>query len=118
MSIVADLMLKPGVLAAGEYAFRGDRFGWKGPLSEEQARMTTIMCRATTMEVSMESRMAAEIHAGFPLRQPHGWLTRGPDCTLCVIANVFCLVRNEPGAVDTVIGLMRERLADADMSLV
>ena len=26
MSIVTDLLAKPGVVAAGEYAYRGDRF--------------------------------------------------------------------------------------------
>lgn len=30
MSIVTDLLAKPGVIAAGEYAYRGDRFSYRG----------------------------------------------------------------------------------------
>src|ERR1044072_4950923 len=114
MSIITDLQAQPGVVAAGEYAFRGDPFtAYRGELTEEQARMCTIMCRATTMGVVMEGRMAEVAAAGsrFALR---GWAMRGPQYTLCVVANVFCMMRNEPGTLDAVIARLNEHLANVD----
>ena len=64
MSIVTELLAKPGVVAAGEYAYRGDRFSYRGALSEEHARMASIMCRATTMSVNMEGSLSRPGRAG------------------------------------------------------
>lgn len=118
MSIVADLMSRPGVLAAGEYAFRGDRFSYRGALNEEHARMASIMCRATTMGVVMEGRMADNAKPGSRLARTRGWAVRCPEYTVCVVANVFCFASNAPGVVDGVLALMRKTLADTDMELV
>ena len=63
MSFVADLAAKPGVIAAGEYSYRGDRFNFKGDVDAELARMASIMCRATTMSTTMAARTAAELSA-------------------------------------------------------
>ncbi|TCO83768.1 roadblock/LC7 domain-containing protein [Plasticicumulans lactativorans] len=118
MSIVAELLAKPGVLAAGEYAFRGDRFSYKGQMSEEHARMASIMCRATTMGVCMQGRMAEITRSGTGLHKPRGWLLHGADYSICVVANVFCFMRNDKGTVNAVVKHMRQALADVNMDLV
>jgi hypothetical protein len=59
MSIVAELAARPGVIAAGEYSYRGDRFQCKGELSEEHARMASIMCRATNLSAHMQTHFLA-----------------------------------------------------------
>ena len=47
MSLVAELAAMEGVFAAGEYAYRGDRYSYQGHITDEHARMASIMCRAT-----------------------------------------------------------------------
>jgi len=119
MSLIAELAALPGVIAAGEYSYRGDRFVCKGALDPELARRASIMCRATTMGVHMQ----ADILAGFcrqgcGLVPARGWIVRGPRQTVCVVANVFCFLDNGTAPLDRVVRLMRERLADAPTELV
>ena len=119
MSLVADLAAKPGVIAAGQYSYRGDRFTFKGDLDAECARMASIMCRATTMSATMASRTAASLtqeDEGFvPLR---GWILRGARLTICVVANVFCMLDNESGSVDAVFKDMQQHLGAAPDDMV
>ena len=74
MGIVSELLAKSGVIAAGEYAYRGDRFSYRGALTEEHARMASIMCRATTMGANMEGAMLEALRpdSGF-IRRAAGW---------------------------------------------
>jgi len=44
MRIISQLMAVPGVIAAGEYSFRGDRYTYEGHLTPETARMASILC--------------------------------------------------------------------------
>lgn len=118
MSIVAELLTRPGVLAAGQYAFRGDRFSYKGALNEELARRASIMCRATTMATTMQAGMIAAFQPKCGLRPVRGWLVRGPSNSVCVVANTFCLIDNEQGSPGEILQFMRQALADADMDLV
>jgi roadblock/LC7 domain-containing protein len=118
MSIVAELITKPGVIAAGEYAYRGDRFSYRGALTERYARMASIMCRATTMGASMEGDMIADLCPQCRIQPVRGWLVRGPEKTVCVIANVFCLIDNKEGSVNSILGFMRETLANEVMDLI
>ena len=118
MSILTDLLTQPGVVAAGEYAYRGDRFSYQGVLSEEHARMASIMCRATTMGANMEGAMFNSIHPGNGLHPPHGWLVRAPVHTICVIANVFCLLDHTRGSVSNIVEFMRQNLGGVPHELI
>ena len=118
MSIVAELLTKPGVIAAGQYAYRGDRFSYKGTLTEELARLASIMCRATTMATIMQGEMIAAFRPHSGLQPVRGWLVCGPKNTVCVIANVFCFIDNETGSLNAILRFMRQALADADRDLV
>ncbi|HRD66821.1 MAG TPA: DUF2173 family protein [Candidatus Competibacter sp.] len=118
MSVVTDLLAKPGVVAAGEYAYRGDRFSYRGALTEEHARMASIMCRATTMGVSMEGSMLEAFQSRSGLQPPRGWMVHGPDYTVCVIANVFCLLENTKGSVNDIVGFMCQALANVPADLI
>jgi roadblock/LC7 domain-containing protein len=116
MSVYADLAQLDGVIAAGEYSYRGDRYSYKGRLSEEMARMASIMCRATTMSTHMQADIICTNidSSDCPFNEAHGWVVRGPRFSVCVMANVFCFVDNQPGVLNTVFARMRDRLMDAD----
>lgn len=118
MSTVSELLGKTGVIAAGEYAYRGDRFAYRGELSEEHARVVSIMCRATTMGVAMESDMLAMFAPQSGIQPPRGWTVRGPEHTLCVMANVFCLIDNKKGSLNEILGFMYQALAHETMRLI
>jgi roadblock/LC7 domain-containing protein len=118
MAIVSELSVMPGVVAAGEYSYRGDRFSYKGQLDEEQARMASIMCRATTLSVHMQGEILNSFSEGSGLSPSKGWVVRGPAFTVCVVANVFCFLDNAKASLNDVLGLMRQRLADAPDDLV
>ncbi len=118
MGTITQLLAQPGVIAAGEYAYRGDRFSYRGDLTEEHARMASIMCRATTMGINMEGRMLEAFHPNSGLQPPRGWMVHGPDYTVCVIANVFCLLDNAKASINDVVGFMRQTLAHMPADLI
>lgn len=119
MSILSELAGLPGVIAVGEYSYRGDRFSYKGKLDEEQARMASIMCRATTMSVHMQAEI---LHAFCDeecgIVPGKGWVVRGPAFSVCVYANVFCFLDNTASSLNQVMSAMREKLVDAHDELV
>jgi roadblock/LC7 domain-containing protein len=118
MSITAELANLPGVIAAGEYSYRGDRYSYKGEISSEMARMASIMCRATTMSEHMQVEMLEQACPDCGSSPPQGWIVRGPAFTVCNIANVFCFVDNAAAGLNEIVALMRQRLADAPHDLV
>lgn len=118
MSLIAELAAMDGVFAAGEYSYRGDRFSYKGQISEEQARMASIMCRATTMGVHMQTDMMASMHPDSHVAPAAGWVVRGPQFTVCAMANVFCFLDNSKCSLNTVMGTLRTALADVPQDLI
>lgn len=118
MSLIAELAAIQGVFAAGEYSYRGDRFSYKGQISEEHARMASIMCRATTMGVHMQTDIMAGMHPEACAAPAGGWVVRGPQFTVCVMANVFCFLDNQTASLNTVMAKLRKHLADAPQDLI
>lgn len=118
MSVAAELANTPGVIAAGEYSYRGDRFTYKGQINADMARMAAIMCRATTMSEHMQVGMLENHCPGCGSSPPQGWIVRGPAFTVCNVANVFCFIENQSASLNAIIALMRKRLAGASHDLV
>ena len=118
MSVAAELANMPGVIAAGEYSYRGDRFSFKGDISDEMARMAAIMCRATTMSEHMQVGMLEQHCGECGSGPPQGWIVRGPAYTVCNVASVFCFIDNRQASLNAVVGLMQKRLAGAPHDLV
>ncbi len=118
MSAVAELMTLPGVIAAGEYAYRGDRFTYEGKLDDEMARLASIMCRATTMGVHMEGDMLGSFCADCGLTPARGWAITGPKFSVCVLANVFCFLDSADGSLNDVLRVMQAELADAPLEMI
>lgn len=116
--LASELLNQPGVIAAGEYSYRGDRFTHKGALDDEMARMAAIMCRATTMSEHMQVGMLEQFRPGSGSAPPQGWIVRGPRFSVCNVANVFAFLANDSASLNQVMALMRLRLADADHDLV
>lgn len=118
MTLIDQLAAMQGVFAAGEYSYRGDRFSYQGQISEEQARMASIMCRATTMGVHMQADILAGSHPECGVAPAGAWIVKGPQFTVCVMANVFCFMDNTHASLNTVMGKLREQLADASQDLI
>lgn len=118
MTILAELAALPGVTAVGEYSYRGDRYSFKGNLNDEQARMASIMCRATTMSVHMQAEILGAFCEDCGIVPGKGWIVRGPTFSVCVYANVFCFLDNQAASLNQVMSIMRKKLADAHDELV
>lgn len=118
MSVISDLVATPGVIAAGEYTYRGDRFSYEGQLDHETARMASIMCRATTMAVHMETDMLKNLNSDCGCAPARGWVVRGENITVCVMANIFCFVDNESTSLNEIMEYMREHVAGPEAMLV
>lgn len=114
----SELINQPGVIAAGEYSYRGDRFKFKGQINDDMARMAAIMCRATSMSEHMQVGMLEHFCPDCGSSPPQGWIVRGPAFTVCNIANVFAFLQNESGSLNHIMALMKKRLADAPHDLV
>lgn len=118
MSVAAELANLSGVIAAGEYSYRGDRFSCRGDINDEMARMASIMCRATTMSEHMQVGLLEQHCPGCGSSPPQGWIVRGPVYSVCNVANVFCFVDNRQASLNQIVALMRKRLAGASHDLV
>ena len=118
MSLIEELASQKGVLAAGEYAFRGDRFSFTGQLDEEKARMASIMCRATTMAVHMQVDMMKSLGKDCGCAPARGWVVKGQHFSVCVVGNVFCFLDNNAGQLNQVVAFMREHVKTQTGDLV
>ena len=119
MAILSELSALPGVTAVGEYSYRGDRFSYKGQLDEDQARMASIMCRATSMSVHMQADICGSFCTdGCGITPGRGWVVRGPRFSVCVFANVFCFLDNEQASLNQVMQVMHARLAETTNALI
>jgi roadblock/LC7 domain-containing protein len=118
MNIVDELLTTPGVIAAGTYSYKAEMSSFEGALSAEHARMLAVMCHASTKNMAMEAQMLADRSPRLGLKQARGWALRGRNYTLCAMADVFCMLKNEPGSFNKIMALLRQQLADADMEPV
>ena len=110
MSVLLELSGQPGFIAAGEYSYRGDRFSFKGQLTDDMAKMASIMCRATTMSEHMQCGMLESFCPECGVMPPRGWIVRGPSFTVCNMANVFCFLDNSKSSVNDVLAVMKRYL--------
>ena len=118
MHIVKQLMVIPGVIAAGEYAYRGDRFSYKGALTDEHARMASILCRANTLMVNMQSEIFDSFSENCGCRPVQGWIVRGNKMTICSVGNYFAFISNHEGVLNDVMTIMRAKVGDVQDDLL
>lgn len=114
MRIISQLMHIPGVIAAGEYAYRGDRYAFEGDLPAEYARMASILCRANTLSTNMQAEILCSFAEDCGLSPVQGWIVHGRDLSVCVVGNVFCFCRNQPGVLNDVMTIMRAKVGDIE----
>ena len=114
MRIISQLMAVPGVIAAGEYSFRGDRYTYEGHLTPETARMASILCRANTLSVNMQVDMFDSLVPENGFLPAQGWIVRGRAISVCVTGNIFCFIQNKQGLLNNVMALLRANLADTE----
>ncbi len=118
MNILSELVRHPGVLAAGEYSYRGDRFSCEGQLTDEMARMASIMCRATTMAVHMQADMVKNLGYDCGCTPARGWMVHGQNFAVCTIANVFCFIDTANANLGEIMNLMREKVPNQEGVLI
>jgi roadblock/LC7 domain-containing protein len=112
MHIVKQLMAIPGVIAAGEYAYRGDRFSYEGALTDEFARMASILCRANTLSVNMQSEIFDSFAENCGCRPVQGWIAHGNQVTICAVGNYFAFIENRKELLNDVMTIMRAKVGD------
>lgn len=118
MHIIKQLMAIPGVISAGEFTFRGDRFSYEGALTVEFARMASILCRSNTVSVNMQSEIFDSFSENCGCRPVQGWIVRGADFTVCNIGNYFAFIDNRPELLDDVMTIMRAKIGDVGDDLL
>ena len=118
MHIVKQLMAIPGVIAAGEFSYRGDRFVYEGALTEEFARMASILCRANTLNVNMQSEIFDSFSENCGCRPVQGWITHGKLVTVCVVSNYFCFIENRKELLNDVVTILRAKVGDINDDLL
>ena len=126
MSLVSDLMGLPGVVAAGDFAYRGDQYyRHEGKLSASETHLISTLCRANSAAVRMEGDMLAMFSkvcqpgaGGCGFEPSLGWVVHGTSRSICVMSNVYCVLDNERGSLTQVLGKLRERLAKAPNVLI
>ena len=118
MNLIEELSNHPGVVAAGEYAYRGDRFSYKGQLTEELARMASIMCRTTSMALHMQIDMLKQMGRDCGCAPAQGWMVKGRNFTVCVRGNVFCFVENNSNELNKIMQLLTQRVGTQTGELV
>lgn len=118
MHIVKQLMAIPGVIAAGEFAYRGDRFSYEGALTNEFARMASILCRANTLNVNMQSEIFDSFSENCGCRPVQGWVTHGSMSSVCVVSNYFCFIENRKELLNDVLTIMRAKVGDIEDDLL
>jgi len=118
MSLIQELANQTGVVAAGEYAFRGDRFSYVGQLSEEHARMASIMCRATSMATHMQVDMMKSLGKDCGCAPARGWVVKGTQFSVCVIGNTFCFLDNNAASINQIMQLMLQKVTNQTGDLI
>ena len=118
MHIVKQLMAIPGVIAAGEYAYRGDLFSYEGALTDEFARMASILCRANTLSVNMQSEILDSFAENCGCRPVQGWIVRGAQMTVCAVGNYFSFIENREDLLNSVMTIMRAKIGDVQDDLL
>ncbi len=118
MSLLSEMVSIPGVIAAGEYAYRGDRFSYEGELDNEIARSASIMCRATTMALHMQTDMMKSLNSDCGCAPAQGWIVNGEKVSVCVYGNVFCFVDNSANSLNQIMQTLRDKVGEQTGELV
>lgn len=114
MRIISQLLTIPGVIAAGQYAYRGDQFSYVGNISEEYARMASILCRSNTLSINMQAEIFSSFAKDCGCRPIQGWIVRGAELSVCVVGNVFCFVKNSECVLNEVMAAMRAKVGNVE----
>ena len=118
MSIVPELAAMDGVIAAGEYSYRGDRFSCEGNMTDDMARMASIMCRSTSLAVHMQMDMLKTLGYNCGCTPARGWVVNGEKFSVCVIANHFCFIENDSVSLNSVMSYMQKNVPGQESQLV
>jgi roadblock/LC7 domain-containing protein len=112
MSVYSAIAQMPGVLAAGEYSYRGDRYSFVGDMTDEMAKMASIMCRSTSLAVHMQVNMMKTLGTDCGCSPSRGWVVNGKDFTVCVIGNHFCFLKNNESSLNQIMSMLIEQVGE------
>lgn len=88
------LMNLRGVFAAGEFGPDGFLVAYKGPLSEEHAAMTALMCAANNLMLRMQAEGFSR-YTGMQWTPLRGWAVAAGDYAVCVMGNAGVFVKSD-----------------------
>ena len=108
MPILSELMKTAGVVAAGEFTYKGELARHLGKLSEPHAQMAAELCLANTTSINMQAEIYCLFDQSCGIRSVPGWIVRGNDFSVCAIGNYFCFVENRAGTLNQVAKIMRD----------
>jgi roadblock/LC7 domain-containing protein len=66
----------------------------------------------------METDMLKHLKSDCGCAPARGWVVRGENITVCVMANIFCFVDNESSSLNEIMEYMREHVAGPEEMLV
>ncbi|CAK0746587.1 DUF2173 family protein [Gammaproteobacteria bacterium] len=106
MNLITKLLSIPGVIAAGEFSNRGERFTHAGLLDHQQARMASIMCSSNSLAINMQAGILTSLAGEGGLTPIRGWIVQGSHFTVCVVGQKFCFLEQETASLNQVFALM------------
>lgn len=115
MPILTLLMDTPGVIAAGEFSYKGEIVNYKGDLSPSQAELVSTLCLANTVSINMQAEIYCSFDRFCGVKSVPGWIVRGHDFSVCAIGPYFCFLRNNAGTLNEVTKILRDRYEHKDI---
>ena len=124
MRYIGKLMKMPGVIAAGYFTYKGEIKEYMGQLTRYEAEQLSSMCYANLRMVRMQGNMLQALTAYKPgnercgLHSANGWVVRGPQKTVCVISDSFCIFNNSGGSLNDILHLMLNETKESQDHLI
>ncbi len=107
MSLFAELLSIPGVIAVGEFSHRGELVTHAGLLDAQQARMAAVMCSANSLAIQMQAGMLDALVKRDDLLPVQGWIVQGGHFTVCVVGQRFCFLEQDTASLNQVVAVMQ-----------
>ena len=80
--------------------------------------MASILCRANTLSVNMQSEIFDSFTENCGCRPVQGWIVRGAQMTVCAVGNYFAFISNHEEVLNDVMTIMRAKVGDVQDDLL
>jgi len=80
--------------------------------------MASILCRANTLSVNMQSEIFDSFSENIGCRPVQGWIVRGNKISICAVGNYFAFIENRDELLNDVMVIMRAKVGDVQDDLL